>query len=137
MKDNKNIERVLVVEDEAPLLKIISKKFNDIGVETVSAVSAMQALDYLKGLSEINEYPDVIWLDYYLKDSDGLTFMSELKKFKQVPDIPIIVVSNSASEDKVKGLLALGAKKYLLKAEHRLDDLVQEVKSLIISNQVK
>ena len=46
--------------------------------------------------------------------------------------IPVLVVSNSASPDKVHRMLALGAKKYMLKAESRLDDLVKIVDETIM-----
>lgn len=131
MSKNVNELKVLVIEDEALLLKVIKEKFESKGVEVVTAVSSMQAIDYLLNLNEVGEYPNAIWLDYYLKDSDGMLFMKELKKNKKIASIPVMVVSNSASESKVKGLLAMGAKKYLVKAEHRLDDLINQIISLI------
>lgn len=134
--DEKKLSKVLVIEDEALLLKVISKKFETIGVETVSCVSSTQAVDYLTSLSEINDFPDVIWLDYYLKDSDALDFMQKLKEHPEIPDIPIVVVSNSASEEKVKSLLALGADKYLLKSENKLEDLVKQIKQIINSKEI-
>jgi hypothetical protein len=42
-----------------------------------------------------------------------------------------MVVSNSASEEKIHSLLALGANKYILKAEERLDDIIKDMKKLI------
>ena len=50
--------------------------------------------------------------------------MSKLKQEPKWAGIPVVVVSNSASADKVSQMLALGVKKYLLKAESRLEDLV-------------
>jgi OmpR family response regulator RpaB len=136
MPVKKNIGKVLVIEDESALLKVITDKFSKVGITTITATNSNQAIECLQDLHKANDYPDAIWLDYYLKDSDGLTFMKEFHDLKDIPNIPILVVSNSASEKKVKGLLALGAKKYLLKAEHRLEDIVSEVKTLINSNKI-
>ena len=77
------------------------------------------------------EMPDAIWLDYYLGDMDGINFMEKLRSQKDLAKIPVLVVSNSASPDKVHRMLALGAKEYLIKAEHRLDELVTEIKKFI------
>ena len=57
--------------------------------------------------------------------------MNQMKKNPKWKDMPVVIVSNSASEDKRQSLLALGAKKYLIKAENRLDDIIQELEGLI------
>ena len=120
--------KVMVIEDEALLLQAISKKLELSGMTPVSCTTGKQAIDYLNSLPEL---PDAIWLDYYLKDMNGLDFMHELKKNEKWASIPVIVVSNSASEDKVHSMLALGVKKYILKAQYRLDELIELVKKFI------
>ena len=56
---------------------------------------------------------------------NGLEFMQHLKSNPAWSKIPVLVVSNSASSDKVHSMLALGVRKYLLKAEYRLDEIVE------------
>lgn len=118
----------MVVEDEDLLLQAISKKLALSGVGAISCSGGAQALDYLKNLPEL---PDAIWLDYHLKDMDGLSFMKQLKSHPGWSRIPVVVVSNSASPDKVDAMLALGANKYLLKADHFLDEIIQTIKEFI------
>lgn len=127
-KDNPTI---MVVEDEALLLQAITKKLKLSGMDALSCASGQQAVDYLKNLDEL---PDAVWLDYYLKDMNGLAFMQELKQNPAWINIPVIVVSNSASPDKVNTMLALGAKKYILKAEYRLDEIIQMIRDFIKDN---
>lgn len=124
------MQTIMIVEDEVILLEAISKKFALSKINTVSCTTGKQALDYLKSLPSL---PNAIWLDYYLKDMNGLELMEELKKNPQWSQIPVIVVSNSASEEKVKQMLALGVTKYILKAEVRLEDLVETFKKLLPS----
>src|SRR3990167_3197573 len=126
MKSDKPL--VLVVEDEVLLLEAISKKLQLNNINVVGASSCEQAIDYLKDLSK---KPDAIWLDYYLGDLNGVDFMQELNKNKEWMEIPVLVVSNSASPEKVQKMLSLGVKKYMIKAEHRLDELVEEIKSFV------
>src|SRR3989344_4881199 len=118
---------ILVIEDEVLLLEAISKKLKISDCDVVGASSGKQALDYLKNLSK---KPDAIWLDYYLGDSNGIELMEKIHDNKTWSSIPVLVVSNSASPDKVHKMLELGVKKYLIKAEHRLDDLVNEIKDI-------
>lgn len=119
---------IMVVEDENLLLQAITKKLKISNMDVLSCSSGAQAMDYLNSIEEL---PDAIWLDYYLKDMNGLAFMQQVKANPKWAHIPVLVVSNSASPDKVHTMLALGAKKYILKAEHRLDEIIQMIRDLI------
>lgn len=119
---------IMVVEDETLLLQAITKKLKLSGLDVVSCASGQQALDYLGNLDEL---PDAVWLDYYLKDMNGLAFMQTVKENPKWQNIPVVVVSNSASPEKVHNMLALGAKKYILKAEYRLDEIITMMQQLI------
>ena len=119
---------IMVVEDETLLLQAITKKLKLSELDVVSCASGQQALDYLGSMDEL---PDAIWLDYYLKDMNGLAFMQTIKENPKWQNIPVVVVSNSASPEKVHNMLALGAKKYILKAEYRLDEIIVMMQTLI------
>lgn len=119
---------VMVVEDESLLLEAITKKLKLSGLDVLSCASGQQAIDYL---GSIDHMPDIVWLDYYLKDMDGLAFMETLKSDPSWQKIPVMVVSNSASPEKVHHMLTLGAKKYILKAEYRLDEIINMLQSLV------
>jgi DNA-binding response OmpR family regulator len=119
---------VMVVEDETLLLQAITKKLKLSDMDVLSCASGKQALDYLSSLDEL---PDAVWLDYYLKDMNGLAFMQTLKQNPKWADLPVLVVSNSASPDKVSNMLGLGAKKYILKAEYRLDEIIAMIRDFI------
>lgn len=123
---------IMVIEDEVLLLQAITKKLKLNNIEPLSCTSGQQALDYLNNLEEL---PDAIWLDYYLKDMNGLEFMQKIKTNPKWANIAVIVVSNSASSEKVNALLALGAKKYILKAQYRLDQIINMIKELIITKE--
>lgn len=119
---------IMVVEDEALLLQAITKKLKVSELEAISCASGKQAVDYLENLDEL---PDAIWLDYYLKDMNGLAFMQVVKENPKWAHIPVVVVSNSASPEKVSNMLGLGARKYILKAEYRLDEIITMMRELI------
>lgn len=118
----------MIVEDETLLLQAISKKLKLSGLDVISCASGQQAIDYLENLDNL---PDAVWLDYYLKDMNGLAFMQQLKETPKWSKIPVVVVSNSASPDKVHNMLGLGARKYILKAEYRLDEIVEMILGFI------
>jgi DNA-binding response OmpR family regulator len=117
---------ILVIEDEKLLLEAISKKLT---------LNNFTVLSYSSGISAITDLiskriaPDSIWLDYYLVDMNGMEFITEMQK--QNITTPVIIVSNSTSDTKVKTMLALGVKKYILKAHHRLEDIILELKNIM------
>jgi len=119
---------IRVVEDETLLLQAISKKIKLSNMDVLSCSSGQQAIDYLESIDTL---PDAVWLDYYLKDMNGLDFMQKLKANPKWTNIPVLVVSNSASPEKVSNILGLGAKKYILKAEYRLDEIIIMIKQFI------
>lgn len=119
---------ILVIEDEDLLLSAIVRKLEMNQVDSITCKSGREGIEIL---SKEKKFPDAIWLDYYLKDMNGLEFMNALKKHNEWPDIPVVVVSNSANTEKVTNMLTLGVKKYYLKAENRLDDIISSIKKLI------
>ncbi len=120
---------ILVIEDEIPLLEVIKIKLENNNINVATARSVQQAMSYLEELSQV----DGIWLDHYLlgKD-DGLDLVTKIKssdsKWKH---IPIFVVSNTASEEKVRMYMQLGVNKYFVKANFRLDQIVEALKECL------
>jgi DNA-binding NtrC family response regulator len=114
---------VLVVEDEKPLLEAIKIKLEKNGFEVVTSRTIEQAKTYVEDLKRI----DAIWLDHYLMGKEnGLDFIAWCKggENPKCKLVPVFVVSNTASPDKVATYMRLGATEYFVKSNHRLDDIV-------------
>ncbi|MGB0757301.1 MAG: response regulator [Patescibacteria group bacterium] len=130
----KTEHNILVVEDERPLLNAISKRLEAAGYMVLTARSAEQAYGYLEDVEGI----DVVWLDHYLLGKEnGLDILTYLKgPDSKYRDLPVFVVSNTASDKSVKSYMALGAEKYYLKMEHRLDEIIGDIESLLSEEKV-
>jgi len=117
---------ILVVEDEQPLVDAIKIKSEKSGFKVVTARTVEQALGYLKEEIKI----DVIWLDHYLLGKEnGLDLVAQIKdENSKWKNIPIFVVSNTASPEKVKAYVTLGVSKYYTKADFRLEDILNDIK---------
>ena len=119
----------MVMEDEMPLQEAISKKMEISGFSVVTARSVDQAMHYLEELEKI----DVIWLDHYLLGKEnGLDFVSKVKgEGSKWKNIPIFVVSNTASPEKVGAYVSLGVHKYYTKADYQLEEIIKDIKSYL------
>ena len=130
MSDKKTI--ALIVEDEQPLLDAIKIKLEKSGFEAVTARSVDQAINLLEDLVKI----DVIWMDHYLLGKEsGLDFVAKVKNNEAWKKIPIFLVSNTTSPDKVKTYLELGVEKYYTKADYRLDDIIGDINNSLKKNE--
>lgn len=122
---NTELKTVLVVEDERPLLEAIKLKLEKNGFSVVTARNVEQARDYLEEIESIQ----LIWLDHYLLGKEsGLDLFVELKsdesKWKH---LPVFVVSNTVSDEKIQSYLKLGAEKYYVKSTSRLKGIVEDI----------
>lgn len=124
---------ILVVEDEKPLLDVVKAKIEKCGCSVITARSVEQAEDYLEQGVKI----DAIWLDHYLLGKEtGLDLVSRIKvEGSKWKSIPVFVISNTASEDKVKHYLALGIEKYYTKSNYKLDEILSDIKKHIENDE--
>lgn len=99
--------RILIVDDDAPNVKMISFLLREEGYDVVSVDNGAAALELVD-----RERPDLIILDVMMPHMDGFEVC---RRIRQRLDVPIIFLSaKGETADKVTGL-QLGADDYLAK----------------------
>ena len=102
-----DMKKILVVDDEEKIRKMICDYLEAVGFETVTAVDGIDAIT-----QTVVEKPDLIVLDIMMPGLDGLDCTRRIREKSQVP---IIMVTARAEEaDKLIGL-EIGADDYLVK----------------------
>ena len=116
---------LLVIEDEQPLLAAVKAKLESLDINVTTARSVKQAINYLEDGVTV----DAIWLDHYLLGKEsGLDFVARVKNpDSKWREIPVFLVSNTASADKIRAYMKLGVNKYYAKVDFRLDDIIKEI----------
>ncbi len=99
--------RVLVVDDEAQILRALRVVLRDAGFEADPAATAAEALDHAAVRP-----PDAAIVDLVLPDGDGVEVTRELRTWTQAP---IIVLSAIDEEDEKVRALQAGADDYVTK----------------------
>lgn len=118
-----SLKKVLVVEDERSLAEAVRIKLEKSGFSATTASTAKAALDQMS-----TNTPDAVWLDHYLLgQEDGLDFVASVKKEEAWKNIPIFVVSNTASPEKISTYIALGVNRYYTKSNFRLEDIIADI----------
>jgi phosphate regulon transcriptional regulator PhoB len=103
-------EKILVVEDEKDIVKMLDYNLKKEGFRTLSVYDGEDALDAVS-----REHPDLIILDLMLPGMDGLEVCKILKKNTKTTTTPIIMLTAKSQEsDKIVGL-ELGADDYVTK----------------------
>jgi DNA-binding response OmpR family regulator len=119
--------KILVVEDEPEMLKLIKQFLEDENYVVETAES------YHSGLDKIISYDyDCILLDIMLPDGNGLEILQQLKNLDKADSV-IIISAKDSLDDKIKGL-DLGADDYLTKPFH-IAELNARIKSVIRRNK--
>ena len=123
------MKKILIIEDDASLLQAYREMFKTQDVSVVGAASGQEGLTLVA-----SEKPDIILLDIMLPG--GMSGFDVLEKLKINPDtkqIPVIVLTNLDSEEKVAK--AIGAKDYLVKANTTKDEIVKLVMDRLKSSK--
>ena len=118
------IKKILLVEDDKDLLDILKKKFEQEGLNILTAETGEKALQIINS----DEKPALIVLDILLPDIDGITILSELVSNKDTRDIPVIILSNLDQKDSFEQVRAIGDYEYLVKSKTDFNDLVKKIK---------
>ncbi len=102
--------KILIVEDEAPIREMIAFHLTRAGYETVEAEDCRRARELLA-----DERPDLALIDWMLPDMSGLELTRMLKRDNEHEDLAVIMLTARADEyDKVSGLEG-GADDYVTK----------------------
>ncbi|MBU1006765.1 MAG: response regulator [Candidatus Omnitrophica bacterium] len=118
-------KRVLVVDDDPDLLKMLKLRIESEGFEFMSAQNGEEMLDIMK-----LKKPDVILLDVMLPKMDGYTALREMKKEEAYKDIPVIVLT-AKEKKKVGDLFALEGVSLFMEKPFESRELLQKIRSLL------
>lgn len=101
-------KRILVVDDEAPIQRILRRNLSMSGYDVLVAENGQQAVDMTR-----QHQPDLILLDICMPGGmDGVEVCIQVREFTQTP----IIILSALSEEKQKvKALDLGADDYLTK----------------------
>jgi len=120
--------KVMLVEDDAFLREICSKKLTKEGYTVYEAVDGEMAVDNVDELQ-----PDIVLLDIILPAIDGFQILSKIRSssVEAVAKVPVIMLSNLGQEDDIAKAMENGANDYLVKAHFTTEEIVGKIKELL------
>lgn len=118
--------KILIVEDDKFLLKAYKIKFERAGLDVAVATDGVTGLTLAK-----REHPALIVLDLMVPLMNGFEFLKRVKKEEKLKTVPIVVLSNLGQEIDKRRAMELGVKDYLIKADYRLEEIVEKIKKYL------
>jgi DNA-binding response OmpR family regulator len=116
-------EKILVVDDEKPLLKALDKALSKEGYLVTTTDSSYDALDKIK-----HEFFDLIVLDIRMPGMDGISLLQGVRKLQKGDKTSrVIMITAYASEYAPINAIKLGADDYIMKP-FELDEFLHSVK---------
>ncbi len=124
-------KKILLVDDEVGVRMAVLFKLKEEGFQVFEAENGEEALQ----LAQL-EKPDLILLDLQMPKMDGMTMLKELrsKDDQWAQDVPIILLTNMSSTQKVADAMNYGVQDYLIKSDWNLSDVVKTVRSKLEMN---
>lgn len=101
-------ERILIVDDEDGMRRLLGRVLSREGYETTTVASGAEALQHVA-----RERFDLVVTDIKMPEMDGLELLAELKEYE--PSLPIIVMTAYGTVENAVQALRSGAYDYLAK----------------------
>ncbi len=125
--ENQN-KKMLIVEDEASMLGVLSDAFSQRGYLTIKAKDGEEGLNLA-----LKEHPDIILLDVLMPKMDGLEMMKKLREDEWGKKVKIIILTNvnPDADATIKAIVDNQPSYYLIKSDIKLEDIINKVEEVL------
>ncbi|MFZ5364306.1 MAG: response regulator [Patescibacteria group bacterium] len=130
MKKKGLIGKILIIEDDEPTREATILKFSQAGYAVDFAGDGEDGLKKLRK----GKFTGVL-LDLRLPKIDGFIFLERKREVEALREIPVMVFSNFSQVEFIDRALDLGAKGYLIKAQHSVQEIVEETINCFVKGQ--
>ncbi|MGH7196880.1 MAG: response regulator [Candidatus Saccharimonadales bacterium] len=117
-------QTILIVEDEAPLRKVLAATLQQSGFTVLEAGNGKEGLE-----TALKQHPALILSDNLMPLMNGVDMMAEVRKDSWGKTVPAIIMTNMYSVDAVNQSLEAGVTDYIMKTDVSIDKIVELVKS--------
>src|SRR3990172_4680285 len=118
--------RILIVEDDPLMSRMYQKIFIFEKYDVDMAANGEEALEKIR-----TNRPTLILLDIMMPKLNGLQVLDKLKTDPDTKTIPVIMLTNLASEKDAENALLKGAVKYIVKSQYEPKAVVDMVKEIL------
>lgn len=122
---------VLVVDDHADTAEVLSRMLERRGYRAAAALSGQEALARMAG-----ERPSLVVLDVMMPGMDGAELLRRIRRDPKLADVPVMVFSADFSHERMRELMGLGARDYVVKGTAGWEQVLTRVARCVKSGEV-
>lgn len=117
-------KKILVVEDERAIARVMELKLRQVGFEVTVAVNGTEATEALK-----TDSFDCVLLDLILPEKDGFSVLQHIRETDQ--DLKVIILTNLGQPEDRQRLQEMGIAGYYVKSEMSIYNLVTKIQEIV------
>ena len=117
---------VMIVDDDGSMVRLYTNVFQIEGFNVISASSGKEGLEKLS-----TTVPNIILLDLMMPNMSGFDFLERLRNMEKTKDIPVIVLTNLATDDTQQEIQKYNVAKFLIKSDYMPKQILEEVKGVL------
>ena len=121
-------EKILVVDDEQDIRKIVSFLLKNWGYEVLTANNGLEGLELLE-----KEIPDLILLDVSMPKMTGFQMLEQIRANPRLKDLPVIMLTAHSDTNSIDVSASYGILDYITKPfepyelRERIDAIISKV----------
>ncbi len=119
-----NKQKIVLIEDDRILSSSLYRGLTEAGFEVLRAYNGEEGFPLV-----VKEKPDLVLLDILMPKINGLVVAKMLQGNPETKDIPIIVLTVLDQVEPLAEALETGIFEYLVKADYKVDEIVEKVKA--------
>ena len=120
------MQTILIIDDDASMARLYTNIFKIEGFNVVVASSGKEGLEKLQEIT-----PSIILLDLMMPNMSGFDFLEHIRKAEKTQKVPVIVLTNLATDDTQQEIQKYNVARFLIKSDYMPKQIVEEVKEVM------
>ena len=123
-------KRVLIIEDDDDVAKILSLLLKTLDVDVLVADDGMTGFQMAR-----DEKPDLVLVDIHLPGMNGLEVIRSIRATPKLAGLPLIVITGNSTVEYIKETARMGADDFLVKANVLAGDGLDRIRKFLGGRQ--
>jgi DNA-binding response OmpR family regulator len=119
-------KRVLIIEDDEDVSKILSLLLKTLDVDVLIADDGMTGFQMAR-----DEKPDLVLVDIHLPGMNGLEVIRSIRATPKLAGLPLIVITGNSTVEYIRETARMGADDFLVKANVLAGDGLDRIRKFL------
>lgn len=120
------MKKIVIIEDDLAISQMYRMKFETDGFEVYLADNGQSGVDLVKTVQ-----PNIVLLDLLMPELSGHQTLAEIRADQNIANTPVIILTNTESEQAEIEAQQLGIEAYIIKANETPTQVVAKTKEVL------